>query len=94
MTENELADRHDGVELNRTQLQATADYEIHISEDELNQLPEDVDVEEFAENLAASRAKKEFGLSFTLRQDNALAQETTEWTDDGRKFTVFVRFQE
>jgi len=88
----ELADRHDGVTAEREQIQATFEYEVTVTEQQIDDLPSNMDAGEFAENVAASRMNKELDPTFHIGAGDAVASETENfYGTDERVFTVFVR---
>jgi len=88
----ELADRHDGAEVSREQIQATFEYEVTLTEEQIDGLRETMDPSEFAENLAASRMNKELDPTFSIGSADAVASETENFhLSEGRVFTVYVR---
>jgi hypothetical protein len=88
----ELADRHDGVSATREQIQATFEYEVTVAEEQIDDLPPNMDAAEFAENIAASRMNKELDPTFRIGAGDAVASETENFHEtDERVYTVFVR---
>lgn len=81
----ELADRHDGAEVSRSQIQATVQYEVELTDEQIDKLPENMSPAEFAENCATSRATN--ALDVRMPQ-NAIAQETGRY--DENVYTVVV----
>jgi len=90
----ELADRHAGAEVAHEQISGTFEYEVVLSSEKIDELPENMTALEFAENIAVSRANKEIDPTFSIRGgSNAMSKEDTDWTMNGeRRFTVWVRF--
>jgi len=90
----ELADKHEGASVTRERLQGTFEYEVTLTDSQINELPDRMTPEDFAENIATSRFNKELDPTFTVDPSDALAKEETDWTmNDERRFTVFVRFE-
>lgn len=89
----ELADRHDGVDVTREQLSGTFEYRVVLQADTLESLPESISPDEFAENVATSRFNKEVDPTFGVRSSDAMAKEDSDYMMNGeRRFTVWVRF--
>jgi hypothetical protein len=89
----ELADRHDGVDVSREQLSGTFEYQVVLKTATVESLPGSISADEFAENIATSRFNKEVDPTFGVRSSDAMAKEDTDYTMNGeRRFTVWVRF--
>jgi len=89
----ELADRHDGVDVAREQIAGTFEYKVVFDTDTLESLPDSLSADEFAENVATSRLNKEIDPTFNVRSSNAMAKEDENWSMNGeRRFTVWIRF--
>jgi len=88
----ELADRHDGAAVERERIQATFEYEVTLTDEQIDDLPPNMDAAEFAENVAASRMGKELDPTFSISPSDAIASETENFHGtDERVFDVFVR---
>ena len=88
----ELADRHDGATVSREQVQATFEYEVTLTDEQIDDLPPNMDAAEFAENIAASRMNKELDPTFHIGTQDAIASESDVWRgDETTIFDVFVR---
>jgi len=89
----ELADKHDGVELDCEHITATAEYHVDLTEHERD-MPESISDREFATSLAASRARHEFDLSFSVNQSNCVAEPSHNDFHDTNRWTVLVRIDQ
>lgn len=88
----ELADNHDGVAVDRERIQATFEYEVTLTDEQIEGLRDSMTAAEFAENLAASRMNKELDPTFSISSNDAIAKESDAWREDGETtFDVFVR---
>lgn len=90
----ELADRHEGATATREQIQATFEYEVALTEAQIDDLPGNMNAAEFAENIATSRMNKELDPTFRISPSDAIASEVEQPGLSGlevREFTVFVR---
>jgi len=89
---NDLADKHDGATVGREHTQATMEYNVTLTESQIDELPENVSAKEFATNLATSRCESELDLTFGVSRSDAVASEDERHiADNDRKFTVFVK---
>jgi hypothetical protein len=73
-TVDDLAQKHDGTAVTRERIQATVTYDIHLSEEKVDELPDDIVPEEFALNCAVSRVDAE--LDCQARKQRAVIEET------------------
>lgn len=89
---DELADRHNGISIDGIELQGMSTYEVTVGPNELEELPDYMDVTKFAEQIATSRISKTLEPSFRIDADDTLAQSVDSRDIDGEKFKVFVRF--
>jgi len=90
----ELADRHDGVAVERENIQATMEYTVEIEPETVADLPDRMNATELAENIAASRMNKELDPTFHISPSDAMASEVERpglGKLEYREFTVFVR---
>lgn len=91
----ELADKHDGAEVSRQEISGTFEYIVVLSKDEIESLPEQMDADEFAENLARSRAEKEIDPTFSFGSGDVMAKEQDyPLTEEETRYTVWVRFDQ
>lgn len=88
----EVADRHDGVAVERDHIQATIEYEVDLGE-HADELPDTMDAREFARNLATSRAEKELDPTFPIHSNDAVAQPTDRHREPDT-YTVLVRIKQ
>ena len=89
----ELADRHDGVAVDREHVQATIEYEVDLSEYDLDELPDAMGGRDFARNLATSRAEKELDPTFGIHSNDAVAQPVDRHREPDT-YTVLVRIEQ
>jgi hypothetical protein len=88
----DLADKHDGADVEREHVQATMEYDITLTDSQLADLPDSMDAQEFAVNLAISRCRNELDLTFSISKRDAIASEDNRHIrEDTRKFNVFVK---
>jgi len=90
---NELADKHDGVELDCEHITATVEYHVDLTEHERD-LPESISDREFATNLATSRARREFDLTFGVKPSNCVAEPSDNDFHEMNRWTVLVRIDQ
>jgi hypothetical protein len=90
---NELADKHDGVELDCEHITATVEYHVDLTEHERD-LPESISDREFAINLATSRAENELDLTFGVMSSDCVAQPAGDDFHDTNRWTVLVRIDQ
>jgi len=86
----ELADKHDGASIARNDIQASVEYTVELTPEQLDELPENTAPADFAGNIASSRVTNAYDVS--KMSVSKVVEDATEWDDDGRVFTVVVRF--
>ena len=85
----ELADKHDGASIARNDIQASVEYSVELTPEQLDELPETIAPADFAGDLATSRVTNAYDVS--RMSVSAVVEDATDWDDDGRVFTVVVR---
>jgi len=93
--DTELVDRYDGASINRDHIQGTFEYTVELTDEQVDDLPDQIDAAEFAGNIAQSRANAELDASFRIDRSDVLVEEESRFFDeDGRQFTAYVRFSQ
>jgi hypothetical protein len=91
--QTELADKHDGATISRERVSGTFEYEVVLTPEQCDELPSHMSADEFAANVARSRAEKELDPTHALHPSDVMAKEQTVQSIDGdRRFDVWVRF--
>lgn len=89
----ELAERHEDVEVSREHISGTFEYEVVIAADKIEEIPDTLTPEDFAEKIAVSRLNRELDPTFRVDSSDAMAKEEQSYVMNGeRRFTVWVRF--
>jgi len=91
----ELADRHEGASATRERIQGAFEYNVVLTDEQVEELPDRLDALEFAKRIAVSRLNKELDPTFTVSESDALAEEEIDYAMNGeRRFTVLARFEQ
>jgi hypothetical protein len=92
---DELVDRHDGATIERGHIQGTFEYTVELTHEQIDGLRDNLSPEEFAGNIAQSRANAELDPTFNIDRSDVIAQENDyPIGQDMRTFTVYVRFSQ
>jgi len=88
----ELADKHKGTSVERENIQGVFEYTVVLEQETVEELPDHMDAQEFAENVAATRMNNELDPTFHITTSDAMATEYESYIlNEERQFNVFVR---
>jgi hypothetical protein len=91
----ELAARFDGADVDRQHISGTFEYEVTLTTEQIDELPDNDSPERFAKSIATSRFQKELDPTFSVNRSQTLCEEEEDWSMNGeRRFTVLVRFDQ
>jgi len=90
----EYADRFGGLSVGRQEVTGTIEYDVDLTQEQLEDIPESLSAQRVAKSAAASRAENELDLTFSLDAGYCIAETRNEsdWSP-GKEFTVLVRLE-